>query len=501
MLKAALVSVRRNTEYRQVEVSAGDLMKQRGVSVVRNGRQTATFIDEQKIVEALEAGKRYSPSAVRDVVAKSLEIKGLDLEELAALLWVDDPELEHEVYSAARKIKEQIYGKRLVFFAPLYVSDYCVNNCKYCGYKASNRYPRRKLTMEEISQEVKVILDMGHKRIALEAGEDPVNCPIEYIVEAMDQVYATTSGNSSIRRINVNIAATTVDEYKMLKDAGIGTYVLFQETYHRETYKKMHSGPKADYDWHTTAMDRAFAAGIDDVGLGVLFGLYDWRFETVGLLMHAQYLDKTYGVGPHTISFPRLRPACGISLDNFPHLVSDDEFKRIVASLRLAVPYTGMILSTREEPVFREEVIALGISQISAGSMVGVGEYSAKAAAGGQADIPQFDVGDHRSLDHIIYDLLPDGYIPSFCTACYRMGRTGENFMGLAKSAHIHEMCQPNAILTFQEYLCDYASAETRERAIPAIEKALMEIENEALRKECINRLERIKAGERDLYF
>ncbi len=468
---------------------------------MRTERQEATFIDEQRIVEVLEAGKRYSPSAIRDVVSKSLELKGLELEQLAALLWVDDPELENEIYSAARKIKEHIYGKRLVFFAPLYVCNFCVNNCKYCGYRASNRFPRRRLTMEEISQEVRVILDMGHKRIALEAGEDPANCPIEYIVEAMNQIYATTSGNSGIRRINVNIAATTVDEYKMLKDAGIGTYVLFQETYHRETYKDMHSGPKADYDWHTTAMDRAFAAGIDDVGLGVLFGLYDWRFETVGLLMHAQYLDKTYGVGPHTISFPRLRAAYGISLINFPHLVSDVDFKRIVASLRLAVPYTGMILSTREEPVFREEVIALGISQISAGSMVGVGEYSEKKERQDHADTPQFDVGDHRSLDQIIHHLLPDGYIPSFCTACYRTGRTGENFMDLAKSAHIHEMCQPNAVLTFQEYLCDYASPDTRQRAIPAIEKALMEIENEAFRKECINRLERIKAGERDLYF
>ncbi|HHX10253.1 MAG TPA: [FeFe] hydrogenase H-cluster radical SAM maturase HydG [Firmicutes bacterium] len=468
---------------------------------MRTERQEATFIDEQRIVEVLEAGKRYSPSAIRDVVSKSLELKGLELEQLAALLWVDDPELENEIYSAARKIKEHIYGKRLVFFAPLYVCNFCVNNCKYCGYRASNRFPRRRLTMEEISQEVRVILDMGHKRIALEAGEDPANCPIEYIVEAMNQIYATTSGNSGIRRINVNIAATTVDEYKMLKDAGIGTYVLFQETYHRETYKDMHSGPKADYDWHTTAMDRAFAAGIDDVGLGVLFGLYDWRFETVGLLMHAQYLDKTYGVGPHTISFPRLRAAYGISLINFPHLVSDVDFKRIVASLRLAVPYTGMILSTREEPVFREEVIALGISQISAGSMVGVGEYSEKKEREDHADTPQFDVGDHRSLDQIIHHLLPDGYIPSFCTACYRTGRTGENFMDLAKSAHIHEMCQPNAVLTFQEYLCDYASPDTRQRAIPAIEKALMEIENEAFRKECINRLERIKAGERDLYF
>lgn len=480
-------------------------------------RQEASFIDESKIEEALEAGKSYSSSGVKDVIAKSLELKGLDLEELAALLWVDDPGLEHVIYSAARKIKEHIYGKRIVFFAPLYVSNYCVNNCMYCAYKIDNDYPRRRLSMDEVRNEVKVIMDMGHKRIALEAGEDSANCPIEYITETMKTIYDTASGNGAIRRINVNIAATTVDEYRMLKDAGIGTYVLFQETYHRDTYERVHWGPKADYDWHTTAFDRAFAGGIDDVGMGVLYGLYDWRFETVALLMHAKYLDKTYGVGPHTISFPRLRPAYGMSLDDFPYIVDDNDFKRIVAALRLSVPYTGMILSTREEPFFREEVVSLGISQISAGSMTGVGEYSehagghtqgqTQAAAGSaegcgaQADTPQFDVGDHRTLDEIIWDLLPEGYIPSFCTACYRSGRTGENFMALAKTAHIHEMCQPNALLTFQEYLCDYASPETKQRALLVIEKALTEVEPKKLRQECKARLERIKAGERDLYF
>lgn len=470
-----------------------------------NSKQLATFIDEQKISDVLEAGKKYTHSDVRRVISKAKELKGLELEELAALLWVDDPGLEEEVYRTARYIKEQIYGRRIVFFAPLYVSDYCVNNCTYCAYRLSNDYPRRKLTMDEIREEVKVIEDMGHKRIALEAGEDPVNCPIEYIVEAMKTIYDTTSSNGSIRRINVNIAATTVEEYKMLKEAGIGTYVLFQETYHRETYKRVHRGPKADYDWHTTAMDRAFAGGIDDVGIGVLFGLYDWRFETVGLLMHAQYLDQTYGVGPHTISFPRIRPAYGVTLDNFPHLVNDKDFKRIVASLRLSVPYTGMILSTREEPKLRDEVIALGISQLSGGSMTGVGEYkeSLERAANkeGNADTPQFEVGDHRTLDEIIRHILIQGYIPSFCTACYRLGRTGENFMALAKGAHIHETCQPNAILTFQEYLCDYASPETKEQAQPVIEKALIEVVPESLREECKKRLERVKSGERDLYF
>ncbi|HOI36207.1 MAG TPA: [FeFe] hydrogenase H-cluster radical SAM maturase HydG [Bacillota bacterium] len=455
-----------------------------------------TFIDDKTIARALKQGKCYSPTAVRDVLAKSLELHGLDLEELAALLWVDDSELLEEVYAAARKIKETIYGKRLVFFAPLYVSDYCVNNCTYCAYKRDNKYPRRKLNMDEVRDEVRAIERMGHKRIALEAGEDPANCTIDYITDVMQTIYDTHCDNGSIRRINVNIAATTVDDYRRLKDAGIGTYVLFQETYHRGTYRSVHNGPKADYDWHTTAMDRALTGGIDDVGIGVLFGLYDWRFETIALLQHAHHLDDAHGVGPHTISFPRLRPAAGMSLDEFPHLVSDADFKRIVACLRLAVPYTGMILSTREAPRFREEVIALGVSQISAGSCTGVGEYS----RGEAHDTPQFEVSDHRDLDQIIRDLLPSGYVPSFCTACYRSGRTGEAFMSLAKNSHIHEFCQPNALLTFQEYLCDYASPDTVRLAEPAIRRAFAEVDPR-LRQECERRLKRIISGERDLYF
>lgn len=458
-------------------------------------KEKATFIDDEKIRAALQKGVEYSPQAVRDVLAKAGKLQGLELEELAALLWVDEPELIEEIYTVARKIKETIYGKRLVFFAPLYVSDYCVNNCRYCAYKRDNRYPRRRLTMDELKEEVMAIEAMGHKRIALEAGEDPVNCPLEYIIEAMDTIYRTRSGNGSIRRINVNIAATSVEDYQKLKAADIGTYVLFQETYHRDTYRAVHDGPKADYDWHTTAMDRAIQGGIDDVGIGVLYGLYDWRFETVALLAHAKHLDRTYGIGPHTISFPRLRPAAGVSLETFPYLVSDEDFKRIVACLRLAVPYTGMILSTRESPRFREEVIALGISQISAGSCTGVGEYSKP-----EHDTPQFEVSDHRNLDEMIRELLPSDYLPSFCTACYRMGRTGETFMSWAKSSHIHEFCQPNAILTFQEYLCDYASPATIKAAVPAIEAALAEVEPE-LQDECKRRLARIKHGERDLYF
>lgn len=458
-------------------------------------KEKATFINDEEIRAALQKGAEYSPQAVRDVLEKAQKLQGLDLEELAALLWVDEPELIEEIYAGARKIKETIYGKRLVFFAPLYISDYCVNNCKYCAYKRDNQYPRRRLTMDELKEEVMAIQAMGHKRIALEAGEDPANCPIDYVIEAMDTIYETRSGNGSIRRINVNIAATSVEDYQKLKAADIGTYVLFQETYHRDTYRAVHDGPKADYDWHTTAMDRAIQGGIDDVGIGVLYGLYDWRFETVALLAHAKHLDNTYGIGPHTISFPRLRPAAGVSLETFPYLVSDEDFKRIVTCLRLAVPYTGMILSTRESPRFREEVIALGISQISAGSCTGVGEYSKP-----EHDTPQFEVSDHRNLDEMIRELLPSGYLPSFCTACYRMGRTGETFMSWAKSSHIHEFCQPNAILTFQEYLCDYASPATIQAAVPAIEAALAEVEPK-LQNECKGRLARIKQGERDLYF
>ncbi|NLJ24596.1 MAG: [FeFe] hydrogenase H-cluster radical SAM maturase HydG [Firmicutes bacterium] len=454
-----------------------------------------TFINDEKIRAALQKGTQYSSQAVRDILAKAQKLQGLELEELAALLWVDEPELIEEIYTVARKIKETIYGKRLVFFAPLYISDYCVNNCRYCAYKRDNQYPRRRLTMDELKEEVIAIQAMGHKRIALEAGEDPVNCPIDYIIEAMDTIYQTRSGNGSIRRINVNIAATCVEDYQRLKTADIGTYVLFQETYHRDTYRAVHDGPKADYDWHTTAMDRAIQGGIDDVGIGVLYGLYDWRFETVALLAHAKHLDSTYGIGPHTISFPRLRPAAGVSLETFPYLVSDEDFKRIVACLRLAVPYTGMILSTRESPRFREEVIALGISQISAGSRTGVGEYSKR-----EHDTPQFEVSDHRNLDEMISELLPSDYLPSFCTACYRMGRTGETFMSWAKSSHIHEFCQPNAILTFQEYLCDYASPATIKEAVPVIEAALAQVEPK-LQDECKRRLARIKQGERDLYF
>ncbi|HHY37347.1 MAG TPA: [FeFe] hydrogenase H-cluster radical SAM maturase HydG [Clostridia bacterium] len=463
----------------------------------------ADFIDEERIWQDLEEGKAISRLGIRDIIEKAKEAKGLDPKEVAALLSVEDPELLDEIFVAAREIKEKIYGKRIVLFAPLYVSNYCVNNCLYCGYRRDNKFERRRLTQQEVAEETKILESLGHKRIALEAGEHPVHCPIEYIVECLETIYDVRLKNGNIRRVNVNIAATTVEEYKLLKQAKIGTYILFQETYHRPTYAVMHpSGPKSDYDWHTTAMDRAMEAGIDDVGLGVLFGLFDYKFEVVALFYHAQHLDRELGVGPHTISVPRLRPALGVSVEGFPHLVSDEDFKKIVAVIRLAVPYTGMILSTRERPGYRDEVIALGISQISAGSCTGVGgykkEYDEQTA---RDESPQFQVEDRRSPDEVIRTLCTSGYIPSYCTACYRQGRTGERFMRLAKSGQIQNVCQPNAILTFKEYLEDYASPETKAVGEKLIEDHLEQIPKDKVRDETKKRLLRIERGERDLYF
>jgi 2-iminoacetate synthase len=512
-----------------------------GGTLKPQGEYKADFIDEEQIWKDLREGEKAGRVGIKDIIAKAKEAKGLDPQEVAALLCVDDPELLHEVFAAAREIKEKIYGKRIVLFAPLYVSSHCVNNCAYCGYRRDNQFERRSLTQEEIVEEVRILEALGHKRIALEAGEHPIHCPIEYILDCIDTIYDTHVGNGSIRRINVNIAATTVQEYRLLKEAGIGTYVLFQETYHRPTYALMHpSGPKSDYDWHTTAMDRAMKGGIDDVGVGVLYGLADYKFETVALFYHAQHLDRDLGVGPHTISVPRLRPASGVSIDRFPHLVSDEDFKKIVAVIRLAVPYTGMILSTRERPEIRDEVIGLGISQISAGSCTGVGGYkkeydekehdqpvcvyldgneSGATVTNGVSDrgiqgacssskghdeerrSPQFEVEDHRSPDEVIRNLCLSGYIPSYCTACYRQGRTGERFMRLAKNGQIQNVCQPNAILTFKEYLMDYATEETRQVGEKTIEEHIGQIPNDKVKAETIRRLTRIQEGDRDLYF
>lgn len=462
--------------------------------------ERADFIREQAIYDALEAGKKKTRDELESIIEKGRQAKGLSLEETAALLQNECRELDGKLFNAAREVKDTIYGTRIVMFAPLYVSDYCVNSCRYCGYKCTNRLERRKLTDDEIRREVEIIINLGHKRIALEAGEDDKNCPIDYITHAMDVIYNTKVKNGSIRRINVNIAATTVENYRKLKDAGIGTYVLFQETYHRESYAKYHpAGPKSDYDYHTTAMDRAMEGGIDDVGLGVLFGLYDYRYEVLGLLLHAQHLEEKYGVGPHTISVPRLRPAVGVSIEEYPYLVSDHDFKRIVAILRLAVPYTGMILSTREAAGFREEVINLGISQISAGSATDVGGYHADAY--GEEHKPQFELADHRTPLEVLKTLCQQGYLPSYCTACYRAGRTGDRFMEYAKSGEISNLCYPNAMLTFKEYLEDYADEELKELGNRTIEGNLKNITNPVMREKTMERLKRIENGERDLFF
>ncbi|SHF16422.1 2-iminoacetate synthase [Caldanaerobius fijiensis DSM 17918] len=467
--------------------------------------EKADFINEDLINELLEEGKRRQFDVDR-IIDKSLEAKGLTPLEVATLLQVEDDNELEKIYKAARIIKEKIYGKRIVLFAPLYISNYCVNNCVYCAYHRSNtRIKRRKLTMEEIAEEVRILESLGHKRLAIELGEDPVENPIEYVVDAIKTIYATQKDKGNIRRVNVNIAATTIDEFRKLKEAGIGTYILFQETYHRETYKKMHPmGPKSDYDWHTTAMDRAMKAGIDDVGLGALFGLYDYKFEVMGLIFHAKHLDETFGVGPHTISVPRLRPAEGVSFENYPYMVSDHDFKKLVAIIRLAVPYTGMILSTREAPEFRDEVISVGISQISAGSCTGVGgyveEYEHKKDKE-EEKTAQFEVADHRSPDEVIRMLCQSGYVPSYCTACYRKGRTGDRFMALAKTGNIQNCCQPNALLTFKEYLEDYASEETKKVGLKVIEDGLKEIKSDKVRQITIERLKMIEQGQRDLYF
>lgn len=467
--------------------------------------EKADFIDDTQIKEYLEYGKKMSKDLnyVDEIIKKASKCKGLTPEEVSTLLNVDDEETLNKIYETAIDIKQAIYGNRIVMFAPLYISSYCVNGCTYCGYNCANKGTRKKLTKEELIREVELIESLGHKRIVLEAGEDPVNCPIDYVTDCMKTIYEVRKDKGSMRRINVNIAATTIENYKKLKAAKIGTYTLFSETYHRETYSKMHpTGPKHDYDYHMTALERAMEAGIDDVGIGVLYGLYDYKYETVAMFMHVKHLEELFnGVGPHTISMPRLRPARGVNFENFPYLVKDHDFKKLVAIIRLAVPYTGMILSTREEPKFREEVIAVGISQVSAGSATDVGGYEKEFGDKTQVDPPQFAVNDDRTPIEILKSLCSKGYIPSYCTACYRQGRTGERFMALAKSGEIHNCCLPNAILTFKEYLIDYADDELREIGKTTIETNLKKITSEATREETIARLARIEKGERDLYF
>lgn len=463
----------------------------------------ADFIDGALILKLLDGAKAATRETAAGIIKKAEAARGLSPEEVAVLLQVEDRELLENIFLTASRIKENIYGRRLVFFAPLYISNYCINNCVYCGYRRDNKFRRHRLSRQEIIQEVKVLENMGHKRLALECGEDPVNCSIDYVVEALETIYSVKEKNGSIRRVNVNIAATTVEHYQRLKEAKIGTYILFQETYHRPTYDRAHpSGPKSNYDWHTCAMDRAIAGGIDDVGLGVLFGLYDYKYEVMALLLHALHLEAVYGVGPHTISVPRLRPAAGVDVNSFPYLVLDADFKKLVAIIRLAVPYTGMLISTRECPEFRDELLSVGISQLSAGSSTGVGGYHRDHAGAAESDeAPQFKLEDHRSLDEVISRVCRSGYIPSFCTACYRSGRTGDRFMPLAKNGQIQNVCQPNAILTFKEYLLDYALPETRQAGDKAIAKHLEYIASRTVLQEVEYRMEKITQGDRDLFF
>ena len=456
------------------------------------------FINHEYIYKILEETKNPSNEQIKEVLNRAKNREGLDYKDIAILLQAEDEKDLKEIYSLAGEIKKDIYGKRVVVFAPLYVSDYCVNNCVYCGYKRDNKFNRRRLTMEEVAQEVKILEQMGHKRLALELGEDPVNAPIDYVLECLDTIYKTQNNNGEIRRVNINIAATTVENYKLLKEKGIGTYILFQETYHKPTYDKMHpKSLKGDYNYHLTAFDRAMEAGIDDVGAGVLFGLADPRFEVLGLMMHNAHLEEKFGVGFHTISVPRLQPANGVSLENYPHLLDDKMFKKIVAILRIAVPFTGLILSTRETPEMRKELLKYGVSQISAGSSTGVGGYKEREEG---KEVKQFKTNDERSPIEILKELLSDGYIPSYCTACYRKGRTGDRFMSLAKSGNIKYVCEPNALMTLLEFTLDYGDEELYKKSLEIIDKEVENIEREDIKSLTKESMEKMKKGQRDFY-
>lgn len=459
------------------------------------------FMDQSYIEGLIKEAKGVNTTEIERILDKANRLEGLDHSEVAKLLYMEDDALLQKLYTVAGSIKKRIYGDRVVMFAPLYVSDYCVNNCTYCGYQHSNCFARRKLTQDEIRQEVRLLEKMGHKRLALEVGEDPVNCPIEYVIESIGTIYDTFEEKGSIRRINVNVAATTVEDYKKLKEANIGTYILFQETYHKPTYEAVHPDClKGDYVYHLTAFDRAMEAGLDDVGGGVLFGLADHHFEVLGLMLHNEHLEKKFGVGFHTISVPRLKKAAGMDLSQYPHIVTDTEFKKIIAIIRLAVPYTGIILSTRENEAFRKEAIAYGVSQVSAGSCTGVGSYKEHEEGMEVGHTQQFIGEDHRSPLEVVKALLEDGYIPSYCTACYRSGRTGDRFMQLAKSGSIQHVCGPNALMTLMEFLYDYGDEELMTKAKPIIYQKAEESTREDIKKLLLSNLKRIEAGERDLF-
>lgn len=461
------------------------------------------FISDEEIRATLDYAEKNKNNLalVDEILEKAKARKGLDHREASVLLACEDPDRVQALYDLAEQIKKDFYGNRIVMFAPLYLSNYCVNGCTYCPYHLKNKHiARRKLTQEEIVREVTALQDMGHKRLAIEAGEDPVNNPIEYILESIKTIYSIKHKNGAIRRVNVNIAATTVENYRKLKEAGIGTYILFQETYHKESYEKLHpTGPKHNYAYHTEAMDRAMEGGIDDVGLGVLFGLELYKYEFAGLLMHAEHLEAVHGVGPHTISVPRVKHADDIDPAAFDNSISDDIFAKICACIRVAVPYTGMIISTRESQACREKVIRLGVSQISGASKTSVGGYAEEDVM--EENSEQFDVSDKRTLDEVVRWLMQLGYIPSFCTACYREGRTGDRFMSLCKAGQIQNCCHPNALMTLKEYLMDYASAETRAIGEALIEKEIDNIGKDKVKDIVRERLVKIENGERDFRF
>lgn len=461
------------------------------------------FINHEEILSTLAYADehKHDKALITEILAKAKLEKGLSHREASVLLACDIPELNEEIFTLAKKIKDDFYGNRIVLFAPLYLSNYCVNGCVYCPYHAKNKHiARKKLTQEDIKREVIALQDMGHKRLALETGEDPVNNPIEYVLESIKTIYSIKHKNGAIRRVNVNIAATTVENYRKLKEAGIGTYILFQETYHKESYEQLHpTGPKHNYAYHTEAMDRAMEGGIDDVGCGVLFGLEKYRYEFAGLLMHAEHLEARFGVGPHTISVPRIRRADDIDPSTFDNGIDDDTFAKIVACIRIAVPYTGMIVSTRESQACREKVLQLGISQISGGSRTSVGGYAEKEAP--EENSSQFDVSDNRSLDEIVNWLMKLGFVPSFCTACYREGRTGDRFMSLCKSGQISNCCLPNALMTLKEYLCDYASDDTKQVGDKLIHEQLDQIKSDKVRDIVTKQLHLIAEGQRDFRF
>ena len=470
----------------------------------KNSLKAEEFINNEEILETVRYAEEHKDDLklIDEILKKAKKRKGLDHRDASVLLACSDESRINEIYDLAEQIKKDFYGNRIVLFAPLYLSNYCVNGCLYCPYHIKNKnIPRKKLTQEEVAKEVIALQDMGHKRLAIEAGEDPVNNPIEYILECIDTIYSIKHKNGAIRRVNVNIAATTVENYKKLHDAGIGTYILFQETYHKKSYEALHpTGPKHNYAYHTEAMDRAMEGGIDDVGLGVLFGLELYRYELAGLLMHAEHLEAVHGVGPHTISVPRIQPADDIDPEDFDNGIDDDTFAKLIAIIRIAVPYTGMIISTRESAEVRKKALRLGISQISGGSRTSVGGYVEEEKV--EENSAQFDVSDRRTLDEVVRWLMELGYIPSFCTACYREGRTGDRFMALCKSGQIQNCCHPNALMTLEEYLVDYASPETRAIGEKVIAEQLNNIPKEKVRQIAEKYIEEIKNnGKRDFRF